>query len=149
MTLIKSFSAWNRGPANVSSSEQHGLTLTPERETRISVQVTLQIDMPNTLPHQLGVQGLKQKANLPQHSGSQRSGPDKLSKNGRVLDCCNCRLPDMYRKQHNGQLSREEFPFPIGDTLEPENRWVLLSASAFMPWEAKPERLHRLTALHQ
>jgi hypothetical protein len=31
----------------------------------------------------------------------------------------------MYRKQHNGQLSIEEFHLPFGGTLDPENRWVL------------------------
>ena len=39
----------------------------------------------------------------------------------------------MYRTQHNGQLSIEEFHLPFGGTLDPENRWVLLSA--LMPWE--------------
>jgi len=39
----------------------------------------------------------------------------------------------MYRKQHNGQLSIEEFHLPFGGTLDPQNRWVLLSA--LMPWE--------------
>jgi hypothetical protein len=34
----------------------------------------------------------------------------------------------MYRKQHNGQLSIEEFRLPFGGTLDTENRWVLLSA---------------------
>jgi len=43
----------------------------------------------------------------------------------------------MYRKQHNGQLSIEEFHFPFGGTLDPENRWVLLSA--LMPWEELEE----------
>ena len=31
----------------------------------------------------------------------------------------------MYRKQHNGQLSIEEFHLPFGGTLAPENRWAL------------------------
>jgi hypothetical protein len=43
----------------------------------------------------------------------------------------------MYRKQHNGQLSIEEFHLPFGGTLDPENRWVLLSA--LMPWEELEE----------
>jgi hypothetical protein len=43
----------------------------------------------------------------------------------------------MYRKQHNGQLSIEEFYVPFGGTLDPENRWVLLSA--LMPWEELEE----------
>jgi hypothetical protein len=38
----------------------------------------------------------------------------------------------MYRKEHNGQLSIEEFHLPFGGRLKPENRWVLLSA--LMPW---------------
>ena len=38
----------------------------------------------------------------------------------------------MYRKQHNGQLSIEEFQLPFGGTFNPENRWVQLSA--LMPW---------------
>jgi hypothetical protein len=43
----------------------------------------------------------------------------------------------MYRKQHNGQLSIEEFHLPFGGTLDPENRWVLLSS--LMPWEELEE----------
>lgn len=43
----------------------------------------------------------------------------------------------MYRKQHNGQPSIEEFHLPFGGTLDPENRWVLLSA--LMPWEELEE----------
>ena len=43
----------------------------------------------------------------------------------------------MYRKQHNGQLSIEEFYLPFGGTLDPEHRWVLLSA--LMPWEELEE----------
>ena len=39
----------------------------------------------------------------------------------------------MYRTQHNGQLSIEEFHLLFGGTLDPENRWLLLSA--LMLWE--------------
>jgi hypothetical protein len=39
----------------------------------------------------------------------------------------------MYRKQHNGQLSIEEFHVPFGGTLDPENRWVIFSS--MMPLE--------------
>ena len=39
----------------------------------------------------------------------------------------------MYRKNHNGQLSIEEFHVPFGGTLDPENRWVFFSS--LMPWE--------------
>jgi hypothetical protein len=43
----------------------------------------------------------------------------------------------MYRKQHNGQLSIEEFHMPFGGKLDPENRWVQLSA--LMPWKELDE----------
>ena len=43
----------------------------------------------------------------------------------------------MYRKQHTGQLSIEEFHLPFGGTLDTENRWVQLSA--LMPWEELEE----------
>jgi len=43
----------------------------------------------------------------------------------------------MYRKQHNGQLSIEEFHLPFGGTLDPENRWLRLSA--LIPWEELEE----------
>jgi hypothetical protein len=33
----------------------------------------------------------------------------------------------MYRKNHNGQLSIEEFHVPFGGTLDPENRWILFA----------------------
>jgi hypothetical protein len=39
----------------------------------------------------------------------------------------------MYRKQHNGQLSIEEYNIPFGGTLDPDNRWVVFSS--LMPWE--------------
>jgi IS5 family transposase len=39
----------------------------------------------------------------------------------------------MYREQHNGQLSIEDFHVPFGDTLYPENRWVLLAE--LIPWQ--------------
>jgi IS5 family transposase len=47
----------------------------------------------------------------------------------------------MYRKQHNGQLPIEEFYSPFGGTLDPETRWVLLSA--LMPWEELEETYAR------
>jgi len=43
----------------------------------------------------------------------------------------------MYRTQHNGQLSIDEFHLSFGGSLNPENRWVLLSA--LMPWEELEE----------
>ena len=43
----------------------------------------------------------------------------------------------MYKKQHNGQLSIEEFHIPFGGRLDPENRWVLFSS--LMPWEELEE----------
>jgi hypothetical protein len=43
----------------------------------------------------------------------------------------------MYGKQHSGQLSIEEFHLPFCGTLDPENRWVLLSS--LMPWEELQE----------
>ena len=39
----------------------------------------------------------------------------------------------MYRKNHNGQLSIDEFHVPFGGTLDPENRWVLFAT--LMPSE--------------
>jgi hypothetical protein len=39
----------------------------------------------------------------------------------------------MYLKHHNGQLSIESFHVPFGGTLDPDNRWVLLSS--LIPWE--------------
>ena len=43
----------------------------------------------------------------------------------------------MYRKNHNGQLSIEEFHVPFGGTLDPNNRWVVFSS--LMPWEELEE----------
>ena len=43
----------------------------------------------------------------------------------------------MYRKQHHGQLSIEAFHLPFGGTLEPANRWVLLSE--LIPWQELEE----------
>jgi hypothetical protein len=43
----------------------------------------------------------------------------------------------MYRKQHNGQLSIEEFYSPFCGTLDPETRWLLLSV--LMQWEELEE----------
>lgn len=43
----------------------------------------------------------------------------------------------MYRTQHNGQLSIDEFHLPFGGSLDPANRWLLLSA--LMPWEELEE----------
>jgi len=39
----------------------------------------------------------------------------------------------MYLKHHNGQLSIESIHVPFGGTLDPDNRWVLLSS--LIPWE--------------
>jgi hypothetical protein len=38
----------------------------------------------------------------------------------------------MYRKEHNGLLSIEEFHLPFVGKLNPGNYWVLLST--LMPW---------------
>jgi hypothetical protein len=43
----------------------------------------------------------------------------------------------MYQKQHNGQLSIEEFHLPFGGKPDSENRWVLLSQ--LIPWEELEE----------
>jgi IS5 family transposase len=43
----------------------------------------------------------------------------------------------MYRKRHNGQLSIEEFHVTFGGTLDPNNRWVVISS--LMPWEELEE----------
>jgi hypothetical protein len=44
----------------------------------------------------------------------------------------------VYLFQHNGQLSIEEFHLPFGNKLDPNNRWVLLSA--IIPWEKLEEK---------
>jgi hypothetical protein len=46
--------------------------------------------------------------------------------------------PIVYFLQHNGQLSIEEFYFHSGNKLEPNNRWVLLSA--MIPWGELEEK---------
>jgi hypothetical protein len=43
----------------------------------------------------------------------------------------------MYRKQHIGQLSIEDFHVPFGGTLDPGNRWVLLAD--LIPWQEMEE----------
>lgn len=43
----------------------------------------------------------------------------------------------MYRKNHNGQLTIEEFHLPFGGTLDSDNRWVIFSS--LMPWEELEE----------
>jgi hypothetical protein len=44
----------------------------------------------------------------------------------------------VYLFQHNGQLSIEEFYVPFGNKLDPNNRWVLLSA--IIPWGELEEK---------
>ncbi len=43
----------------------------------------------------------------------------------------------MYRKNHNGQLTIEEFHLPFGGTLDSDNRWVIFFS--LMPWEELEE----------
>jgi len=43
----------------------------------------------------------------------------------------------MYWTQHNGQLSITDFHVPFGGTLDPDNRWVLLSE--IIPWQELEE----------
>ena len=43
----------------------------------------------------------------------------------------------MYRKNHNGQLTIEEFHLTFGGTLDSDNRWVIFSS--LMPWEELEE----------
>jgi IS5 family transposase len=47
----------------------------------------------------------------------------------------------MYLKYHNGQLSIESFHVPFGGTLDPDNRWVLLSS--LIPWRELEETYAR------
>ena len=54
-----------------------------------------------------------------------------------IHDCYNCLSLQMYRQNHNGQLSIEQFHIPFGGTLDPDNRWVLFSS--LMPWEELEE----------
>jgi len=43
----------------------------------------------------------------------------------------------MYRKNHNGQLTIEEFHLPFDGTLGSDNRWMIFSS--LMPWEELEE----------
>jgi IS5 family transposase len=43
----------------------------------------------------------------------------------------------LYRKNHNGQLTIEEFHLPFGGTLESDNCWMIFSS--LMPWEELEE----------
>jgi hypothetical protein len=48
----------------------------------------------------------------------------------------------VYLFHHNGQLSIEEFHLPFGNKLDPNNRWVLLSA--IIPWGELEEKYAHL-----
>lgn len=86
----------------------------------------------------------------------QRSRSDKQVPYWALNDCYNCCTLQMYRKQHNGQLSSEEFHVPFGGILDPDNRWVVLSflmpcgeleatyAPHFFPTTADPSKPVRL-----
>jgi hypothetical protein len=68
--------------------------------------------------------------------GSNDRDPIDLPRRG-IPDCFKCRSPHMYRKKCSENLSIEEFHLPFGGTLDPGNRWVLLSA--LMRWKKLEE----------